>query len=75
MEKNIRLIYCILGSVILALINSPMLQFARIGLFPGGYGGHLLGILVVRLSDIVSFVGYVLMAVFSIMLIINNIHR
>ena len=73
MEKNKQLIYCILGSVILALLNSSIFEFSRIGIFTGGYGGNVFGEAIMFLSNILSLIGYILLAVFSIILIIKNI--
>lgn len=73
MSKNIKLLFCILGSAILALLNSPILQYARLGLFESGYGGNLFGELIVRFTNILSLAGFILLMVFSIMLIIVNI--
>ena len=75
MDKNNKLLYCIVGSVVLSLLNSSMFEYARIGLFPGGYGTHVLGILLFKLADIISLIGFLLLILFSIMLIINNIKK
>ena len=74
MGKNTKILYCILGSVILALLNNPIFEHSELGLFSGGYGGHFWGELLVRLTDILSLVGFILLIVFSIMLIIRNIN-
>lgn len=75
MDKNIKLLYCILGSIVLALLNSSIFEYARIGMFSGGYGRYLFGILLFGLSDILSFIGFLLLMVFSVILIINNIRK
>lgn len=75
MDKSIKLLYCILGSIVLALLNSSIFEYARIGMFSGGYGRYLLGRLLFGLSDIVSFIGFLLLMVFSVLLIINNIRK
>ncbi|WP_090093270.1 hypothetical protein [Clostridium uliginosum] len=73
MDKNIKLLYCILGSTMLALLNNSIFEYSKLGLFSSGYGGHLLGELLVGLSNILSLIGFILVAVFSIILIIRNI--
>ena len=73
MEKNKQLLYCILGSFILALLNSRMFEFSRLGIFSGGYGGNPFGEIIVLLSNILSLAGYILLIGFSIVLIIRNI--
>lgn len=73
MEKNKQLLYCILGSVMLALLNSSIFEFSRISIFQGGYGGNVFGEIIVLLSNILSLAGYILFAVFSIVLIIKNV--
>lgn len=39
MKNNKNILLCILGSFILSLANNPMFQYAKQGLFPGGYAG------------------------------------
>lgn len=73
MDKNIKLIYCIVGSAILALLSTPIFDYAQLGMFPGGYGGNIFGELIVRITDIVSLAGFILLILFSIVLIVNNI--
>lgn len=73
MEKNKQLLYCILGSFMLALLNSHIFEFSRIGIFPGGYGGNVFGETIMLLSNILSLAGYLLFALFSTILIIKNI--
>ncbi|WP_220083830.1 hypothetical protein [Salinibacillus kushneri] len=34
---------CILGSALLALLNTPLFSHAKLGIFPSGYGGHIFG--------------------------------
>lgn len=74
MSKNTKLLYCILGSAILALLANPIFEYAKLGMFPDGYGDHLFAVLIVRLTNIISLVGFILLMVFSIMLIIRNIN-
>lgn len=74
MDRNVKLLYCILGSAVLALLNSPILDYAKLGMFPGGYGGHILGHLLVLIANILSLVGFILLIFFSLILIMNNIN-
>lgn len=74
MEKNNKILYCILGSIILALITNPIFEYSRLGIFQGGYGGNLFGELLVNVTNIVSLVGYLLAIAFSIILIISNLN-
>lgn len=74
MDKNIKLIYCILGSAILALLNTPLLGYAKLGMFTSGYGGNIFGEMIVHITNIVSLVGFILLILFSIALIVNNIN-
>lgn len=74
MEKNNKILYCILGSIILALITNPVFEYARLGIFQGGYGGYLFGELLVNITNALSLVGYSLAIVFSIILIISNLN-
>lgn len=73
MGKNIKLLYCILGSFVLALLNSPILSYAKLGMFPGGYAGTV-GVFLVLISNILSLIGFLLLILFSIILIINNLN-
>lgn len=73
MSNNAKLLYCILGSAVLALLNGPLFDLAKLGMFQGGYGGNLFGELLVRATNILSLVGFLLLMVFSIILIIRNI--
>ena len=74
MSRNIKLLFCILGSMILASMNSSVFEMAKLGMFPGGYGGYLTGYLLVLTADIVSLAGFILLIIFSIILILNNIN-
>lgn len=73
MNKNTKILYCILGSAILALLNSSVLSRSMLGIFRGGYGSSILGILLVGLINIVSFIGFISLGIFSVILIIRNI--
>ncbi|WP_339320016.1 hypothetical protein [Paenibacillus sp. FSL R10-2734] len=43
MGKNVKLLYCILGSGVLVLLNGPILGYAKLGMFSSGYGGNIFG--------------------------------
>ena len=74
LSKNAKLLYCILGSAVLALLNSSMLSYAKLGMFPGGYGGNIFGELLVLIANILSLLGFIFLIIFSLILIINNIN-
>lgn len=74
MMKNSKLMYCILGSAILALLNTPILSYAKLGIFERGYGGNIFGVLLVITTNILSLVGFILLIIFSIILIVNNLN-
>lgn len=71
MDKNINICYCILGSIILALVNSNIFEYSRFGLF---YAGTFIGGAIHIISNIVSLIGIVLTTIFSIILIMRNIN-
>lgn len=73
MSKNVKLLYCILGSVVLALLNHPTLSYAKLGIFRSGYGDSLFGVLFVLFTDLLSFTGFILLILFSLILLINNL--
>jgi hypothetical protein len=59
--------------MILSIVNNPIFEYSRLGLFKGGYGGNLLGEFIVNFSDVISLIGYTLLIVFAILLIIKNV--
>ncbi|MCM3388323.1 hypothetical protein [Ureibacillus chungkukjangi] len=69
MTKNAKLLYCLLGSFVLAMLNSTLLGSALVGVFNGG---GALEEFIVLVADILSFVGYILLIIFSLMLIYYN---
>jgi len=74
MNKNVKLLYSILGSAVLALLNNPILGYAKLGMFPSGYGGHVWGEILVFTANVFSLIGFILLILFSILLIINNLN-
>lgn len=70
MDKNIKLLYCILGSIILALLNNSIFDHSKFGLFSAG---TLVGDFIYVLSNILSIIGIILLVLFSMELIIRNI--
>ncbi|MDF2675410.1 MAG: hypothetical protein K0R09_3682 [Clostridiales bacterium] len=78
MDKNAKILYCIFGSAILALLNNPIFSRSMLGIFQSGYGRNLLGVylefLTKFLTNILSLVGFILLIIFSIMLIIRNVN-
>ena len=67
--KNKQILCCILGSLILALLSSNIFENARFGIF----GGTELGWMIESLTIMISLIGYILLTVFSSVLIIRNI--
>jgi hypothetical protein len=74
MNSNKNLLYCILGSTLLALLNNPLFSNAKLGIFSGGYGGDVFGELLVYITNYLSLIGFILLIVFSITLIIKNLN-
>ncbi|MFC7686450.1 hypothetical protein [Ureibacillus sp. GCM10028918] len=71
MTKSSRLLYCLIGSAVLALLNSSILGSALMGVFSGG-GANTLEQFIVLMADILSFVGFLLLIIFSLLLIYHN---
>lgn len=78
MSKNTKILYCILGSAILALLNSPIFSNSILGVFQSGYGGNLFTIyfafITKFITNILSLIGFILLTIFSIKLIIGNVN-
>lgn len=72
MDKNIKLLFCMIGSAVLALLNNTIFEYSKFGLF---YAGTLIGSLIDILSNILSLLGIILLAIFSIILILRNIPK
>ena len=74
MKKNIQLLLCILASIILALLNSPVFHYAKLGLWQDkGYGSNIFGVITYYTINIVSFLGLISIIIFSVLLITNNV--
>ncbi len=71
--KNKNLIYCLIGSFILSLLNSTFLNHAVFNLFPGGYAMSKFGIFLISTINILSFIGFLLLIIFSLILVVKNI--
>ncbi|OOM75424.1 hypothetical protein CLPUN_32350 [Clostridium puniceum] len=65
MNKSVRLIYCIFGSIILVLLSHPIPHDVINGIF---FVGTELSVL----TDFVSAIGVILTAIFAVMLIKEN---
>ncbi|WP_042202184.1 hypothetical protein [Paenibacillus camerounensis] len=74
MKNNINLLYCLLGSFVLTLLNHPLLSAARLGIFPSGYGSSLFGEIFVLTTNLLAFVGYLLLIICCTLLLITNIN-
>ncbi|WP_434799263.1 hypothetical protein [Terrisporobacter vanillatitrophus] len=72
-SKNVKLLYCILGSFMLTLLQTPMFIQATYAIFDGSIGANLFTELLYRVFGVISFVGVILFIVFSCNLIISNI--
>lgn len=74
MNKNIKLLYCILASIILALLNNPIFNSAKLGLWlDKGYGSSIFGIITYYMTNVISYLGFLLIIIFSVLLLINNV--
>ncbi|MEA5096492.1 MAG: hypothetical protein VB128_16185 [Sedimentibacter saalensis] len=75
MNKNIKLLYCILGSVLLAALNNPIFEHSSLGIFEGLHGINWAVVyqIYLLLINVLSFLGFILLIFFSIKLILNNI--
>jgi hypothetical protein len=74
MNINKNLLYCILGSTILAMLNSSIFQNVSLGLFAFGNVGNTLNSIFKYGTNVISALGFILVIFFSILLIINNMH-
>lgn len=73
MDKNIKLLFCILGSTFLTLLKSELFMPAGLALLNGsGYGENLFGLALYNMINLISFIGFVLLIIFSSILIIIN---
>lgn len=72
--KNVKLLYCILGSFILTLLQSPYFFSATYTMFGGASGANAFTHMIYRLFGVISFVGVILVIIFSCILIISNIN-
>jgi hypothetical protein len=77
MNENTKLLYCLFGSAILALLNNPILESSRFGIFENLYGisGAILFQIMNILTNILSLFGFILLIVFSIILIKRNVFQ
>ena len=65
MDKNIKLLYCIFGSIVLAMLILPFIHNELNSI-------RYIGFSLVKITDSISIVGIVLTIIFAIMLIIEN---
>jgi hypothetical protein len=70
MEKNIKLLFCILGGIILILLSNPLCMNIVSYIFSSG---SFLQFVMKTLINIVSFLGIIIVIICSIKLILNNI--
>jgi uncharacterized membrane protein YGL010W len=75
MEKNIKLLYCILGSTMLVLLETPVFGAARLAILQDrSYASSSFGLALYTICNIISFIGFILVIIFSVILIIRNIN-
>ncbi|MDU3017585.1 hypothetical protein [Clostridium perfringens] len=72
-EANQKLLLCILGSIILILLQLPIIHTALFNIFGGGSGANMFTIVLYNLKNLLSFIGTILLIIFSITLIFKNI--
>jgi hypothetical protein len=72
--KNVKLLYCILGSFMLTLLQTPYFFRATYTMFGGASGANAFTSMIYRLFGVISFAGVILVIIFSCILIINNIN-
>ena len=70
--KNVKLLCCILGSFMLTLLQS--FHVATYTMFGGGSGANAFTEMIYRLLGVISFVGVILVVIFSCILIISNLN-
>ncbi|MGX4600063.1 hypothetical protein [Faecalimicrobium sp. JNUCC 81] len=71
MGNDIKLVYCILGSVIIALLSAPIFQDALVGgLYQ--FGLYRIGEILLTCSNVLSSIGVILTVYYSLKLIIRN---
>ena len=71
--KNFKLLWCILGSFMLTLLQTPIFFQATYSIFGGSSGFNIFSEVLYKLLGIISFIGVILVTVFSCILIMNNI--
>ena len=74
MSKNTKLLYCILGSAILALSNNSMFVGTINSIFDSNMEfDYFVGNFLIGLSNLLSLIGFISLIVFSIILVVWNI--
>lgn len=75
-KNNTKLLFCLLGGTFLVLLKSPVFESAKFALYEGtsGYGGHKLGESLFHISNILSFIWFILVVMFLIWLIVRNLN-
>ncbi|MBO3444919.1 hypothetical protein [Clostridium sp. CCUG 7971] len=71
MGNDIKLVYCILGSVIIALLSATIFQDALVGGFYQ-FGLYGIGEILLTCSKVLSSIGVILTVYYSLKLIIRN---
>ncbi|ELC8442380.1 hypothetical protein QYB59_001403 [Clostridium perfringens] len=73
-ESNKKLLLCILGSVLLILLQLPIIHDALFNIFGGGSGANAFTHILYNIKSLLSFIGTILLMIFSITLIVKNIN-
>ncbi len=73
MKNHKNLLFCMLGSFVLSQINRPYIFQYTYALFRGWEEGFLFREFLYKIFDFASLIGYLLLLMFIILLIINNI--
>lgn len=71
-KKSLKLIYCILGSLMLVLLRTSVFHSAIFGILDIVMGKNIFKSIIYMLSALISFGGIVLVVIFSVMLILEN---
>lgn len=73
-EANSKLLLCILGSIILILLQLPIIHDALFNIFGGGSGANAFTNTIYNIKNLLSFTGTILLMIFSITLVVKNIN-
>lgn len=72
MDKSLRILYCLIGSLTLAILRAPFLEYAKYAWYDG-FSHTTFSSLLFNISNLISMIGFWLAIVFAIALIIVNV--